>query len=80
MLVLWNIKSWAAAHHLCDYPTAAGNPVTVPPVSLQASAALGHFWVGKLRGREKSGAMLVTAANVQLVLDASEKRIKTPKQ
>lgn len=60
MLVLWKMKSWAAARHLCDYPTAAGNPVTVPPVPLQASAALDHFWVGKLGGREKSGAVLVT--------------------
>lgn len=60
MLELWKIKSWAAAHHLCDYPTAAGNPVTVPPVSLQASAALDHFWVGKLGGGEKSGAMPMT--------------------
>lgn len=78
MLVLWKIQPWAAARHLRDYPTAAGNPVTVPPVSLLASAALHHFWVGKLGGREKSGAVLVTPDKCAVGFRCFRKRESKP--
>lgn len=59
MLVLWKIKFWAAAchpgdciqhqpepkHHCCPSPCRPRQPGPPP---------LGHFWVGKLGGREKS--------------------------